>query len=77
MVFLKLFILFSAFTSLITGILFIYSPRVLLRGSELFNMVFELDKQTLHYRLGVGICLFFIGIFLFFMAYYYSVQGLR
>ena len=40
-------------------------------------MVFELDKQTLNYRLGVGISLFFTGLFLFFMAYYYHALGGR
>lgn len=61
--------------SLLFGILFLFFSKVLARWSAFTSRVLiEADQKILKFRVGVGICLLFIGITSLFLIYYYAIK---
>jgi hypothetical protein len=73
MVFLHYIVFFCGSIAFISGLLFIFFPRALLKISGFFNNIFEMDTMALRYRVGMGLSLLFSSFFMFFMAYYFLV----
>jgi len=57
--------------SLLFGGLFLISPHILVKLSQLFNRVVSTDYRTLKYRVSTGLIFIALGIFFLFMAYYF------
>lgn len=56
--------------SMSCGIILILFPKRLIKMSDYANRVFDTDVHTLKYRLGIGVSLMIISIFLAFMSFY-------
>lgn len=60
--------------ALVFGLLLLSSPQSLVRMSERLNRVVnQMDEQVLKYRVGVGVSLLIVALFLFTYAYMWGV----
>jgi uncharacterized BrkB/YihY/UPF0761 family membrane protein len=59
--------------ALVIGSLLLFAPRLLSKLNELSaKMIARIDSLTFSYRVGFGVSLIIISIFMFFMAYYFT-----
>ncbi|MBI4685137.1 MAG: hypothetical protein HY755_08040 [Nitrospirae bacterium] len=57
----------------VIGVLFLVAPGTLRRLNDISaKMVARIDSFTFSYRIGFGVSLMLISIFMFFMAYYFT-----
>lgn len=59
--------------ALTMGFLLLFAPGLLKRLNELSaKMIAKIDSLTFSYRIGFGVSLIIISLFMFFMAYYFK-----
>lgn len=59
--------------ALVVGFLLLFAPKLLSTLNELSaRMIARIDSLTFSYRVGFGISLIIISMFMFFMAYYFT-----
>lgn len=59
--------------ALVVGFFLLFSPTGLKRINEISaKMIAKIDGLTFSYRIGFGVSLIIISIFMFFMAYYFT-----
>ncbi len=65
-----IWIVFLGLFTLLFGLLFIFSPKILTKMSEGLNkMIQEVDTQVMRNRVAVGAILVILALFLFYYAY--------
>ncbi|MBI5026588.1 MAG: hypothetical protein HZC12_07665 [Nitrospirae bacterium] len=59
--------------ALTVGVLLLTTPNFLKRLNELsIKVISKIDEHAFTYRIGFGVSLIIIAIFMFFMAYYFQ-----
>lgn len=64
------FLIFVGILSLISGILFLFSPKTLQNLGRSFNRIVSFEDRMLGLRVGVGVSLLLASILTLFVAYY-------
>ncbi|MBI1811699.1 MAG: hypothetical protein HY035_04625 [Nitrospirae bacterium] len=60
----------------VMGLLLLFAPGVLRKFNEYSKkMIAQIDTATFSYRIGFGVSLILISLFMFFMAHYFKVKG--
>lgn len=67
------FSLFVGFIAFAIGLFLLFAPGALKRVNELSaRMIARIDTLAFSYRIGLGVSLILVSLFMFFMAYYYA-----
>ncbi len=60
----------------VMGLLLLFAPGVLRKVNDFSKkMIAQIDTATFSYRIGFGVSLIIVSLFMFFMAYYFNVKG--
>jgi hypothetical protein len=67
------FSLFVGSIAFVIGLFLLFAPGILKRVNELSaRMIARVDTLAFSYRIGLGVSLILVSLFMFFMAYYYA-----
>ncbi len=67
------FSLFIGILAFVVGFLLLFAPSALKKINDLSTkIIVKVDTFVFSYRVGLGVTLMLVSVFMFFMAYYYA-----
>lgn len=67
------FSLFIGILAFVVGFLLLFAPSALKKINDLSTKIIaKVDTYVFSYRVGLGVTLILVSVFMFFMAYYYA-----